>query len=55
MATRYVRLEKTSNWREMANSFLEYYKFNTEISPDHMVLMRTKKKSRESFREYAQR
>ena len=39
----------------MANSFLEYYQFNTEIAPDHTVLMRTKKKSGESFREYAQR
>ena len=25
VATWYVRLEKTSSWREMANSFLEYY------------------------------
>ena len=30
-ATWYVRLEKTSSWKEMANTFLEYYKFNTEI------------------------
>ena len=54
-ATWYVTLEKTFSWREMANSFLEYYRFNTEIAPDHTVLMRTKKKSGESFREYAQR
>ena len=40
MATLYARLEKTSSWREIANSFLEYYKFNIEIAPDHMVLMR---------------
>ena len=40
---------------EMANSFLEYYRFNIEIAPDRTVLMRTKKKSGESFREYAQR
>ena len=52
-ATWYVRLEKTSSWREMANSFLEYYKFNTKIAPDRTILMRTKKKSGESFREYA--
>ena len=34
----YERLEKTSNWREMANSFLEYYNFNTEIAPNCTVL-----------------
>ena len=39
----------------MANSFLEYYRFNTEIAPDRTVLIRTEKKSGESFREYAQR
>ena len=38
MATWYVRLEKTSSWREMANSFLEYYQFNTEIAPDRTIL-----------------
>ena len=26
----YARLGKTSSWKEMANSFVEYYKFNTE-------------------------
>ena len=25
IATGYVKLEKTFNWREMANAFLEYY------------------------------
>ena len=39
----------------MANSFLEYYRFNTEIAPDRTVLIRTEKKSGESFWEYAQR
>ena len=53
--TWYVRLGKTSSWREMANSFLEYYLFNTEIALDCMVLMKIKKKSGDSFREYAQR
>ena len=48
-----VRLEKTSNWREMANAFLEYYRFNTKIAPDRTVLQRTKKKCGESFRKYA--
>ena len=53
MATRYVRLEKTSSWREMANSFLEYYKFNTEIALDYTILQKIEKNSGESFREYA--
>ena len=39
----------------MANFFLEYYRFNTEIAPDCTVLMRIEKKSGESFQEYAQR
>ena len=47
--TWYVRLEMTSSWREMANAFLEYYQFNTEITPDHTVLQRTEKKSEEYF------
>jgi len=55
VATWYVRLEKTSSWKEMINSFQEYYRFNTEIAPDRTVLMRTEKKSREYFQEYAQR
>ena len=37
-ATWYARLEKTSSWREMANSFVEYYRFNTEIAPNQTVL-----------------
>ena len=53
MATWCVRLEKTSNWREIANSFMEYYWFNTKIALDRIVLMRTEKKNQESFREYA--
>ena len=51
----YMRLEKTSSWREMAISFLEYCRFNTDIALDRTILIRIKKKSGESFREYAQR
>ena len=54
MTTWYVRLEKISSWREMANAFLEYYQFNTEIAPDYIILQRTKKKSGKSFHKYAQ-
>ena len=39
----------------MANAFLDYYQFNTEIAPNRTVLHRTEKKSGESFQEYAQR
>ena len=38
----------------MANSFLEYYQFNTKLAPNHTILQRTEKKSGESFYEYAQ-
>ena len=48
-ATRYVKLEKTSCWREMDSSFSEYYRFNIKIALDRTVVMRTKKKSGESF------
>ena len=54
-ATWYVRLEKTFSWREMAISFLEYYRFTTEIASDCTVLQMIEKKSGDSFREYAQR
>ena len=37
-ATWYVRLEKTSSWRKMVNSFLEYYSFNSGTAPDRTVL-----------------
>ena len=39
----------------MANSFLEYYRFNIEIALDCTILIRTEKKSGESFQEYAQK
>ena len=55
MATWFVRLENTSSWKEIANAFLEYYQFNTEIALNRTVLQRIEKKSRESFHEYSQR
>ena len=51
----YASLEKTFSWKERANSFQEYYKFNPKIAPNRIVLQRTKKKSAESFWKYAQR
>ena len=54
VATWYARLEKKFSQWEMTNSFLKYYyRFNTKIAPDHTILKKTEKKSRESFREYA--
>ena len=53
--TWYVRLEKISNQRKMANAFLKYYWFNTEIAPNRIFIQRKEKKSGESFCEYAQR
>ena len=38
IATWYVRLEKTSSWKEMANAFLDYYQLNIEIALNHIVL-----------------
>ena len=55
VATWYTRLEKTSSWKEIANSFLEYYRFNTKIASNRTVLKRIEKKSGKSFHEYAQR
>ena len=54
-ATQNARLEKTSSWKEMANFFLEYYRFKIEIAPNRTVLQRIEKKNGESFRENAQR
>ena len=34
----YTRLEMTFRQREMANSFIEYYRINTEIAPGCTVL-----------------
>ena len=36
----------------MANSFLEYYRFNTEIASGRTILQKTKKYSKESFQPY---
>jgi len=39
----------------MANAFVEYYRFNTEIALDCIVLQRIEEKIGESLHEYAQR
>ena len=40
VATWLLRLDKASNWREMANTFLEYYQFNTKVAPNRIDLQR---------------
>jgi hypothetical protein len=51
----YSQLKKISHWKELANTFLAQYGFNSQIAPDRFDLQRMEKKSNETFREYAQR
>jgi hypothetical protein len=51
----YSQLKKISHWKELADTFLAQYGFNSQIAPDRFDLQRMEKKSSEIFREYAQR
>ena len=51
----YSQLKKISHWKELANTFLAQYGFNSQIAPNRFDLQRMEKKSSETFREYAQR
>ena len=51
----YSQLKKISHWKELADTFLAQYGFNSQIAPDQFDLQRMEKKSNETFREYAQR
>uniref|UniRef100_A0A2N9ID85 Retrotransposon gag domain-containing protein n=1 Tax=Fagus sylvatica TaxID=28930 RepID=A0A2N9ID85_FAGSY len=51
----YSQLKKISHWKELADTFLAQYGFNSEIALDRFDLQRMEKKSNETFREYAQR
>jgi hypothetical protein len=51
----YSQLKKISHWKELADTFLAQYGFNSQIAPDRFNLQRMEKKSNETFREYAQR
>uniref|UniRef100_A0A2N9H8Q5 Reverse transcriptase/retrotransposon-derived protein RNase H-like domain-containing protein n=1 Tax=Fagus sylvatica TaxID=28930 RepID=A0A2N9H8Q5_FAGSY len=51
----YSQLKKISHWKELADTFLAQYGFNSQIAPDRFDLQRMEKKSNETFREYAQR
>uniref|UniRef100_A0A2N9GD11 RNase H type-1 domain-containing protein n=1 Tax=Fagus sylvatica TaxID=28930 RepID=A0A2N9GD11_FAGSY len=51
----YSQLKKISHWKELADTFLAQYGFNSQIALDRFDLQRMEKKSNETFREYAQR
>jgi hypothetical protein len=51
----YSQLKKISHWKELADTFLAQYGFNSQTAPDRFDLQRMEKKSNETFREYAQR
>uniref|UniRef100_A0A2N9H9A6 Uncharacterized protein n=1 Tax=Fagus sylvatica TaxID=28930 RepID=A0A2N9H9A6_FAGSY len=51
----YSQLKKISHWKELADTFLAQYGFNSQIAPDRFDLQRMEKKSNETFREYAQK
>nr|XP_033516779.1 uncharacterized protein LOC117281082 isoform X2 [Nicotiana tomentosiformis] len=40
-------------WDDMAQAFVKQFKYNIDIAPDHNFLSNLKKKSTESFRQYA--
>jgi hypothetical protein len=43
----YSQLKKISHWKELANTFLAQYGFNSQIAPDRFDLQRMEKKSNE--------
>jgi hypothetical protein len=51
----YSQLKKISHWKELADTFLAQYSFNSQIAPDQFDLQRMEKKSNETFREYARK
>uniref|UniRef100_A0A2N9G1N4 RNase H type-1 domain-containing protein n=1 Tax=Fagus sylvatica TaxID=28930 RepID=A0A2N9G1N4_FAGSY len=51
----YSQSKKISHWKELADTFLAQYGFNSQIASDRFDLQRMEKKSNETFREYAQR
>lgn len=53
----YIQLERVNvrSWRELAKAFLKHYQYNTDMEPNRMELHSLTQKSKESFKEYAQR
>ena len=44
---------KWHSWDDLANAFMDHYKFYVEISPDRISITKLKPKSTECFQEYA--
>ncbi|XP_016738012.2 uncharacterized protein [Gossypium hirsutum] len=46
---------KINSWKHLAQTFMKQYNYVTDMTPDRITLQNMKKKSNESFRQYAQR
>ncbi|KAM3270964.1 hypothetical protein P3S67_029166 [Capsicum chacoense] len=46
-------IHKWNNWDDLANEFMQQFQYNMELIPDNKSLTNMKKKSTETFREYA--
>ncbi|KAM3202071.1 hypothetical protein P3L10_029695 [Capsicum annuum] len=46
-------IDKWNSWDDLANEFVEQFQYNMELIPDQKSLTNMKKKSTETFREYA--
>ena len=51
----FLKLKKVTKWKDLAQAFIQQYIHNHELAPDPTDLQRMRKKSDESFKEYAQR
>ncbi|XP_050919865.1 uncharacterized protein LOC127137448 [Lathyrus oleraceus] len=53
----YMKLERNhvQSWMDLANAFLNQYKYNLDMAPNRMQLRALSQESNESFRGYAQR
>lgn len=51
----YIGLEQSriQSWEDLADTFLQQYKYNLDLAPDRMQLQRTTMKEKDSFKEYA--
>ena len=47
--------QRWHSWGDMAQEFMDRFRFNTETIPDRFYLMKLERKSTETFREYAMR
>ena len=51
----YVQLDKNhiQTWKDLARAFLAQYKYVQDMAPNRLSLQNMKKKTQESFKEYA--